>query len=139
MSLRHLLLGGLLAAGFVAANAAPAAADWDHHDHDRGGPGWDGGPGRGHWDGRRYDNWHGHGWWDYDHRWHWYAGWGPSYGYVGPVPVWGPGIPVYAAPPPVYYAPPPPPPVYYAPPPPPVVVAPVPSIVITPRGVGITP
>lgn len=155
MNMRHWLLTGIVASGLAAATAAPAMADWDNHGGygDHGPGGWHGGPPGGpgwggdhdHWHGQPYHNWHGHGWWDYDHHWHWYVGWGPAYGYVGPMPVWRPGIPVYAAPPPVYYAPPPPPPppppVYYAPPPPPppVVVAPMPFIVITPGGIGITP
>jgi hypothetical protein len=148
MKLKQLLLGGALATGLAASAAVPALADWDDHGHGGGydhggydhGGGWGG---HGHWDGHPYNDWHGRGWWDGGHRWHWYAGWGPAYGYVGPVPVWGPGVPVYAAPPPGYYAPyapPPPPPVYYAPPPPPpVYVAPPPAILITPRGIGITP
>ncbi|WP_035180102.1 hypothetical protein [Acidocella facilis] len=157
MTMRQILLAGAVAMGLAGAGVAPAFADWGDHGHGggdwhggggdwhgdggwHGGGDWHGGPG-GHWDGRPYHDWHDHGWWGAGHIWHWYAGWGPDYGYIGPAPVWEPGVPVYAGPPPgYYYAPPPPPPVYYAPPPPPpVYVAPMPSVIITPRGVGITP
>ncbi len=145
MRVRQLLLGFMVAAGVAAAGALPALADWDNHGHDGGG--WGGGDG-GRWGGQPNEHWQDHGWWDDGHHWHWFAGWGPGYGYMGPAPVWGPPAPVYAAPPPAYYAPPPPPPVYYAPPPPPVYyapppptfyVAPPPSIVISPGGIGIAP
>jgi hypothetical protein len=145
MKLKTLLLGAALFGGL--ALAAPAHADWNGQGHNdwHGGPppggGYHGGPGYDHgynghgWNGHQaYHDWHGHGWWGPDHYWHWYPGWGPGYGYYGPQPVYV-APPVYG-----YYAPPPPPPpAYYAPPPPPVVVAPIPSIVITPGGVGITP
>jgi len=83
--------------------------------------------------GERYHDWHHHGWWDADHRWHWFYGWGPQYGYYGPPPVYYPDDEDDDYPPPPgYYAPPP----VYAPP---VMVVPAPSIVITPGGIGITP
>jgi hypothetical protein len=90
MKVRILALGAAMLGASLLLTAPNAKADW--HDHDGGGD-------------RR-------GWYDGYRHWHWYAGYGPGYGYYPPPP------PVYyAPPPPVYYAPPPPPPVYYAPPP----------------------
>jgi hypothetical protein len=97
---RQLAMGAICAAG-LGLTALPAHADWhDHGDGDRGGYE------RGDHD--HYDrDWHRHGFYDGYHEWHWYAGFGPDYGYYGPPPG-------YYAPPPVYYAP--PPAYYYAPP-----------------------
>ncbi|MDE2390711.1 MAG: hypothetical protein KGL65_03785 [Rhodospirillales bacterium] len=129
MRVRQFLLGWVVAAA-MAAGAAPALADWDHHDQG----GWNNGHWNGGGGGHSYDDWQDHGWMGDDRRWHWFPGWGP-------------GVPVYAAPtlPPEYYDPPPPPPPSYAPPPayfarrPPVYMAPPPAIIISPGGIGIGP
>ncbi|WP_297369952.1 hypothetical protein [Acidocella sp.] len=82
--------------------------------------------------GEPYHDWHHHGWWDAYHRWHWFFGWGPGFGYFGPPPVWYPDDDEdYYPEPPGYY--------YGQPTPPPVMVMPVPSIIITPGGISVTP
>ena len=104
MKLKTLALGAAIL-GSIGLSASPALADW--HDHGDDGDWHGGGGGHGDWHGGGGD-WHNRGYWDGGRHWHWFAGYGPAYGYYGPPPV-------YYAPPPVYYAP--PPPVYYAPPP----------------------
>jgi hypothetical protein len=126
MNLKTLAFGAAIL-GSIGLSANPALADW----HGGGGGDWHGGGnnwhggGGGNWHGG--GDWHGHGYGDGGRHWHWFAGYGPAYGYYGPPPV-------YYAPPPVYYAPPPPvyyapPPVYYAPPPPQVVIG-VPGVTV---------
>ncbi len=90
MNLKLLVLGAALigSTAFLSAPHAMADRHGDHGDGDGGG-----------WQGGHQD--HGdRGWYDRGHRWHWFAGYGPGYGYY------------YPPPPPAYY----PPPVYYGPP-----------------------
>jgi hypothetical protein len=107
----RLKLLAMSAAMIVATALAAPNVMADPHGGD-----WHGGGHGGHggWHGPWRGGWQGHGYWNPYHQWVWYPGYGPAYGYY---------------PPPAYY--PPPPPVYYAPPPP--------AVVITPRGIGISP
>ncbi|HEY1857921.1 hypothetical protein [Acidocella sp.] len=126
MRLKLLAMSTAIVAATALAAPYAMAQDWhgDHGDHgDHGGGGHGGYYGHGGWHGAWRGGWQGHGYWGPNHVWLWYPGYGPAYGYY---------------PPPAYYAP-PPPPAYYAPPPPPVYYAPPPAVVITPRGIGISP
>jgi hypothetical protein len=89
--------GGGDRGGYAHGGGGGGYAHGGDRDGDRGGErgdygrgGYGGGP-RGYYDG--------------GHFWHWYAGYGPPYGYDYP--------PAYYVPPPIYYAP---QPYYYAPP-----------------------